>query len=37
MVKGGIGRLFVVKEGVGQKLAYVYHEEERGWRSAAKL
>jgi hypothetical protein len=28
---------FVVKDGSGQKLAYVYFEEEPGWRSAAKL
>jgi hypothetical protein len=28
---------FVVKDGGGQKLAYVYFEEEAGRRSAAKL
>jgi hypothetical protein len=28
---------FVVKDGAGQKLAYVYFEEERRRRSAAKL
>jgi hypothetical protein len=28
---------FVVKDGTGQKLAYVYFEEEPGWRSTAKL
>jgi hypothetical protein len=28
---------FVVKDASGQKLAYVYFEEEPGWRSAAKL
>jgi hypothetical protein len=27
----------VVKDGSGQKLAYVYYEEEPGRRSAAKL
>jgi hypothetical protein len=28
---------FVVKDNAGQKLAYVYYEEESGRRSAAKL
>jgi hypothetical protein len=28
---------FVVSDSAGQKLAYVYFEEESGWRSAAKL
>jgi hypothetical protein len=28
---------FVVKDGAGQKLAYVYFEEEPGRRAAAKL
>jgi hypothetical protein len=28
---------FVVKDGAGQKLAYVYYQEESGRRSAAKL
>jgi hypothetical protein len=28
---------FVVKDGTGQKLAYVYYEEESGRRTAAKL
>jgi hypothetical protein len=32
-----IGAAFVVKESTGQKLAYVYFEEEPGRRSAAKL
>jgi len=29
--------VFVVKDGSGQKVAYVYYEEEPGRRSAAKL
>jgi hypothetical protein len=33
----GTGSAFVVKDGSGQKLAYVYYEEEPGRRSAAKL
>jgi hypothetical protein len=28
---------FVVRDHSGQKLAYVYFEDEPGWRSAAKL
>ena len=32
-----IGTAFVVMDGGGQKLAYVYFEEEPGRRSAAKL
>ncbi len=32
-----IDAAFVVKDSAGQKLAYVYYEEEPGWRSAAKL
>jgi hypothetical protein len=31
------GACFIVKDGGGQKLAYVYYEEEHGRRSAAKL
>jgi len=31
------GACFIVKDGAGQKLAYVYYEEESGRRSAAKL
>jgi endo-1,4-beta-D-glucanase Y len=30
-------RAFVVKDSNGQKLAYIYYEEEPGRRSAAKL
>jgi len=32
-----IDAAFVVKDGSGQKLAYVYYEDEPGRRSAAKL
>ncbi len=32
-----IDAAFVVKDSAGQKLAYVYYEEEPGRRSAAKL
>ena len=32
-----IGAAFVVKDSTGQKLAYVYYEEEPGLRSEAKL
>jgi DNA-binding LacI/PurR family transcriptional regulator len=32
-----IGAAFVVKDNAGQKLAYVYFENEAGRRSAAKL
>jgi hypothetical protein len=32
-----IGAAFVVKDGNGQQLAYVYYEEEPGLQSAAKL
>jgi hypothetical protein len=32
-----IGAAFVVKDGSGQKVAYVYYEDEPGRRSAAKL
>jgi hypothetical protein len=32
-----IGAAYVVKDGGGQKLAYVYYEEEPGRRSSAKL
>jgi hypothetical protein len=31
-----IGAAFVVKDSGGQKLAYIYYEEEPGRRSAAK-
>jgi hypothetical protein len=33
----GLEACFVVKDGSGQKLAYVHYEEEPGRRSAAKL
>jgi hypothetical protein len=33
---GDVGAAFVVKDGGGQKLAYVYYKEEPGPRSAAK-
>ena len=32
-----IDAAFVVKDSAGQKLAYVYYENEQGRRSAAKL
>ncbi len=32
-----IGAAFVVTDSVGQKLAYIYYEEEPGRRSAVKL
>jgi hypothetical protein len=32
-----IGACFVVKDSSGQKLAYVYYEEEAGRRSTAKV
>jgi hypothetical protein len=32
-----IGAAFVVKDSTGQKLAYLYYEEEVGRRSSAKL
>jgi hypothetical protein len=32
-----IGAAFVVTDGAGQKLAYVYFEDESGRRSVAKL
>ncbi len=32
-----IDAVFIVKDGAGQKLAYVYYEEELGRRSAAKM
>jgi len=31
------GNAFVVKDGSGQKLVYVYYEEEPGRRSTAKM
>jgi hypothetical protein len=37
LVREDIDAAFVVKDGSGQKLAYVYYEEEPGRRSAAKL
>jgi hypothetical protein len=33
----GTGSAFVVLDGDGKKLAYVYYEEEAGRRSAAKM
>jgi hypothetical protein len=33
----GLENCFVVKDGAGQKLAYVYYEDDHGRRSAAKL
>ena len=33
----GTGSAFVVMDGSGQKLAYVYYEEEPGRRSAGKM
>jgi hypothetical protein len=32
-----LGAAFVVKDSARHKVAYVYYEEEPGWRSAAKL
>jgi hypothetical protein len=32
-----IGAAFVVKDSAGQKLSYIYYEEEPGRRSSAKL
>jgi hypothetical protein len=32
-----IGAAFVVKDGAGQKLAYVYFEDEPGRQAAARL
>jgi hypothetical protein len=32
-----IGAAFVVTDSAGQKLSYIYYEEEPGLRSAAKL
>jgi hypothetical protein len=38
MPNGGRGRrTFIVRDGNGQQLAYVYFEDEPGRRSAAKL
>ena len=34
---GGIGGVFFVTDSAGQKLAFVYFEEESGRRAAAKL
>jgi hypothetical protein len=33
----GTGSAFVVRDNTGQKLLYVYYEEEPGRRSAAKM
>jgi hypothetical protein len=37
MEGGGIGGVFFLTDGAGQKLAFVYFEDEPGRRSAAKL
>ena len=37
LVSRGIGRRYVVRDHGGQKLAYIYYEDEPGRRSAAKL